>query len=40
MGETKDEVISVLKDLSNIDIDIVTICQYLRPPAKHRPIDR
>jgi lipoic acid synthetase len=40
MGETKDEVISVLKDLSKIDIDIVTIGQYLRPTAKHRPIDR
>ena len=40
MGETKDEVISVLKDLSKIDIDIVTIGQYLRPTAKHRPIER
>ena len=40
MGETKDEVVSVLKDLSKIDIDIVTIGQYLRPTAKHRPIDR
>ena len=40
MGETKEEVISVLKDLSKIDIDIVTIGQYLRPTAKHRPIDR
>ena len=40
MGETKEEVISVLKDLSKIDVDIVTIGQYLRPTAKHRPIDR
>jgi len=40
MGETKEEVISVLKDLSKIEVDIVTIGQYLRPTAKHRPIDR
>ncbi len=40
MGESKEEVISVLKDLSKIEIDIVTIGQYLRPTAKHRPIDR
>ena len=40
MGETKEEVLSVLKDLSKIEVDIVTIGQYLRPTAKHRPIDR
>ena len=40
MGETKEEVVSVLKDLSKIEVDIVTIGQYLRPTAKHRPIDR
>ena len=27
-------------DLSQIDIDIVTIGQYLRPTSKHRPIHR
>ena len=40
MGETKEEVIAVLKDISKLDVDIVTIGQYLRPTAKHRPIDR
>jgi len=40
MGESKEEVISVLKDISKLDVDIVTIGQYLRPTAKHRPIDR
>ena len=34
------EVIAVLKDISKLDVDIVTIGQYLRPTAKHRPIDR
>ena len=40
MGEEFDEVVAVLKDLSQIDIDIVTIGQYLRPTSKHRPIHR
>ena len=40
MGETKEEVISVLKDLSKIEVDIVTIVQYLSLTAKHRRIDR
>mgnify|MGYP005717456185 FL=1 len=40
MGESKEEVISVLRDISKLDVDIVTIGQYLRPTAKHRPIDR
>ncbi len=40
MGESKEEVASVLKDISKLNVDIVTIGQYLRPTAKHRPIDR
>ena len=40
MGEEFKEVISVLKDLSRINIDIVTIGQYLRPTQRHRLIDR
>ena len=40
MGESKEEVVAVLKDISKLDVDIVTIGQYLRPTAKHRPIDR
>ncbi len=40
MGENKEEVASVLKDISKLNVDIVTIGQYLRPTAKHRPIDR
>tara|TARA_Y100000385_G_C13002745_1_gene598009 strand:- start:455 stop:1285 length:831 start_codon:yes stop_codon:yes gene_type:complete len=40
MGEDFDEVIAVLEDLSQINVDIVTIGQYLRPTAKHRPIHR
>ena len=40
MGESMEEVVSVLKDISKLHVDIVTIGQYLRPTAKHRPIDR
>ena len=40
MGEKFEEVISVLKDLSRMNIDIVTIGQYLRPTQRHRLIDR
>ena len=40
MGEEFEEVIAVLKDLSRINIDIVTIGQYLRPTQRHRLIDR
>ena len=40
MGETFDEVCSVLDDLIALNIDIVTIGQYLRPSPKHRPVKR
>ena len=40
MGEKFEEVVAVLKDLSQINIDIVTIGQYLRPTQRHRLIDR
>jgi len=32
-GETKDEVLSVMKDLRAVDCDIMTIGQYLKPPG-------
>jgi lipoic acid synthetase len=40
MGESKAEVLGALADLRAIGIDIVTIGQYLRPTAHHRPIHR
>jgi lipoyl synthase len=40
MGETRDEVLATLADMRAIGIDIVTIGQYLRPTARHRPIHR
>lgn len=35
LGETKEEIISLLKELRNIDVDIITIGQYLAPSKKH-----
>ena len=38
MGETRDEVLGALADLRAVGVDIVTIGQYLRPTARHRPV--
>lgn len=38
LGETEDEVIETLHDLSNANVDIVTIGQYLQPSKKHLPV--
>ena len=40
MGETREEVLGAVADLRAVGVDIVTIGQYLRPTAKHRPIHR
>ena len=40
MGETHDEVVQTLADLCSAGTDIVTIGQYLRPSARHLPVDR
>ena len=40
IGETPDEVFSVMDDLREADVDFITIGQYLRPTQKHLPMDR
>ena len=40
MGETLEEVEVVMRDLRAVDVDILTLGQYLRPSASHIPIDR
>jgi lipoic acid synthetase len=40
LGETKDELFQVMRDLRDHCCDIVTIGQYLRPTMQHLPIDR
>jgi lipoic acid synthetase len=38
LGETRPEVVGVLRDLRAHGVDIVTIGQYLRPSARHLPV--
>jgi lipoic acid synthetase len=40
LGEKFDEVVGVMKDLRNVDCDIITIGQYLQPTKDHHPILR
>jgi lipoyl synthase len=40
LGETKDEVIAVMRDLADRKVDILTLGQYLQPSKQHLPIDR
>jgi lipoate synthase len=40
IGETEEEVISLLDDLHAHGVDYVTIGQYLQPSKEHAPIDR
>ena len=40
MGETLEEVKVVMQDLRNVDVDILTVGQYLRPSDNHIALDR
>ncbi len=40
LGETNEEVIEVMKDLRSVDVDILTLGQYLRPSDGHIALDR
>ncbi|HEX7461977.1 MAG TPA: lipoyl synthase [Dermatophilaceae bacterium] len=40
MGEEGQEIEQTLRDLHDAGTDLVTITQYLRPSARHHPIDR
>jgi len=40
MGETNEEVRSVMRDLRAVGCDIMTIGQYLRPTKQHLPVAR
>ncbi len=39
LGETEDEVIETMQDLRSVNVDVLTLGQYLQPTAKHLPID-
>jgi lipoic acid synthetase len=40
LGEMKEEVIAVMRDLQRHAVDILTLGQYLRPSSRHLPIIR
>lgn len=40
LGEEYDEILETMQDLKNAGVDIITIGQYLRPSAKHHPVER
>ena len=40
IGEKKDEVFQIIKDLREVGCDIMTIGQYLQPTKNHLPVDR
>lgn len=40
LGETHEEILQALRDLREAGVSIVTLGQYLRPTAKHYPVDR
>jgi lipoic acid synthetase len=40
LGETSEEIAQTLRDLYEARVDVITIGQYLRPSAKHLPVDR
>ena len=40
LGETRDEVSQALRDLHDAGCELVTITQYLRPSARHHPVER
>jgi lipoic acid synthetase len=40
LGETVSEVVDVMRDLAALEVDILTIGQYLQPSRKHLPIHR
>jgi lipoic acid synthetase len=38
LGETPEEVIESMQDLRSVDVDILTLGQYLQPSPKHLPV--
>ncbi len=38
LGETREEVLRAIEDLRNVQVDVVTIGQYLQPSKNHLPV--
>jgi lipoic acid synthetase len=35
LGETRDEVLETMEDLRSVQVDVLTLGQYLQPTRKH-----
>ena len=40
LGETKEEVIQTMHDLADVNVDVLTLGQYLQPTTKHLFVQR
>ncbi|WP_297887746.1 lipoyl synthase [Sulfurihydrogenibium sp.] len=40
LGETKDQIINLLKDLKENNCEVITIGQYLQPSKNHLPVEK
>ena len=40
LGETDEEIFTVLEDLRRHDVDMLTLGQYLQPSRYHMPVTR
>ena len=40
LGEERDEVSELMRDLRRVNVELLTVGQYLRPSAKHLPVAR
>jgi lipoic acid synthetase len=38
LGETEEETLETIDDLASVDVDILTLGQYLQPTPKHLPV--
>ena len=38
LGETHEEIIETMEDLNSVNVDVITLGQYLQPTTKHLPI--
>ena len=39
LGETEEEILETLDDLRSVNVDILTLGQYLQPTPKHLPVE-
>ena len=40
LGQTRDEIEAVMRDLRDHDCEMLTLGQYLQPSRDHLPVDR